>query len=85
MRQLSNYEVEQVSGAGVIADTLEGVGKAIGGVVHEFGMPYGGQIGGLIGKGVGTVAELGISTVSKLVGHIFGHGKESSSGDIINQ
>lgn len=63
IKELNALEVEQVSGAGAIADLGGGIGAAIGGIVDQ-----GTALGGLhtdattpartLGKGIGSILEL---------------------------
>lgn len=63
MRELEHYEVGAVSGAGVIADTAESVGKGIGTVI-DFGTSLFGiktdfsTAKGKLDKGIGQLFEL---------------------------
>ncbi|MBK5144379.1 hypothetical protein I2494_11720 [Budviciaceae bacterium BWR-B9] len=68
MRELHSYEVEEVSGAGKIADTATAIGGQIGGLVGSFTKNnQAATIGSTIGQGLGNFVEAGITAVSNLV------------------
>ncbi|AHG22438.1 hypothetical protein Z042_24625 [Chania multitudinisentens RB-25] len=70
MKELTHIEVEQVSGAGVIADGAEALGQGIGALVDSItGSKGSADIGAIVGKTVGSVAEIALNVLDSVFGH----------------
>ena len=71
MKELNKVEVEQVSGAGFIADAGGALGKGIGWIIDAKNPNNGGlgqQAGGALGQGIGQIVEAGIGAISQIIG-----------------
>lgn len=74
MRELNRHEIEQVSGAGIVADAGQALGTGIGAIVDAAGgnvSTAAADAGGKLGYGIGMVVEAGIETIST-IGNIIG-------------
>lgn len=77
MKELNHVEMEQVSGAGAIADAAQALGQGIGAIVQATGVQGATEAGASLGKGIGSVVEVGISALSNLFDGLFGQGKSA--------
>lgn len=77
MKELSHIEVEQVSGAGAIADAAQALGQGIGAIVQAAGVNGAADAGAALGKGIGSVVEVGINALNSLFGGLFGQNKNA--------
>ncbi|HCB3601857.1 MULTISPECIES: hypothetical protein [Serratia] len=77
MKELTHIEVEQVSGAGAIADAGQALGQGIGAIVQATGVKGAAEAGAALGKGIGSVVEVGINALGTLFGGLFGSNKNA--------
>lgn len=77
MRELNTVELNEVSGAGFIADAAEALGRSIGAIVESGTKGKAGDAdrGASLGSSIGQVIEAGISTIGGLFGGLFGKKK----------
>lgn len=81
MRELNQQEIENVSGAGFVADAAATLGLGIGSVVDAglglIGLGVGSQsseAGQTLGRGIGMLIETGASLASNIFNAIFHRG-----------
>lgn len=81
MRELNQQEIENVSGAGFIADAAAALGLGIGKVVDTglglIGVDVGTQpseAAQTLGRGIGMIIETGVNTVSSIFNSLFCRG-----------
>lgn len=72
MRELKNSELNDVSGAGFIADAGTALGRGIGAIIEAAGGKGGLEAGTSLGAGIGQVVEAGLGILSSIVGGLFG-------------
>lgn len=74
MRELNHHEVEEVSGAGLIADAGAALGAGIGKIIDatKGGGTQATETGGALGNGIGMVVEAGLNILGKIMGGLFG-------------
>ncbi|MTH44744.1 hypothetical protein [Intestinirhabdus alba] len=72
MRELKASELNEVSGAGIIADAGTALGRGIGSILEAAGVKNGLEAATQMGTGIGQVVEAGISILSSIFGGLFG-------------
>lgn len=74
MRELNHHEVEDVSGAGLIADAGAALGSGIGKIIDaaKGGGTKAAESGESLGNGIGLVVEAGLNILGKILGGLFG-------------
>ncbi|NUU69196.1 hypothetical protein HQN64_24375 [Enterobacteriaceae bacterium BIT-l23] len=72
MRDLNIHEMNEVSGAGVIADAGTALGRGIGAIVENCGVEGATDAGASLGTGIGQVVEVGVNLVGSIFGGLFG-------------
>ncbi|ELW9444420.1 hypothetical protein RJ492_003257 [Pluralibacter gergoviae] len=72
MRELNSSELNEVSGAGFIADAGTALGRGIGAIIEAAGGKGGMEAGTSLGTGIGQVVEAGLGVLSSIVGGLFG-------------
>lgn len=72
MRELNKVELQDVSGAGQIADAAKALGSGIGALIENFGIKGAKDAAANLGNGIGEVIEAGLSVLNGIFGGIFG-------------
>lgn len=72
MRELNVSELNEVSGAGFIADAGTALGHGIGSIIEATGVKGGVEAGTTMGTGIGLVVEAGVNVISSIFGGLFG-------------
>jgi hypothetical protein len=72
MRELNVSELNEVSGAGFIADAGTALGHGIGSILEAAGVKGGLESGTSMGTGIGQVVEAGINVISSILDGLFG-------------
>lgn len=71
MKELNSAEMQQVSGAGIFANTFSGIASVFGGVVEFAGWKNAKNNAADLGKNVGYVIDSAVSTVGSFFNLLF--------------
>lgn len=72
MRELNTTELQEVSGAGKIADAAASLGSSIGALMENFGVKGAKEAATSIGNNIGAIVETSIDFFNTIFGGIFG-------------